>query len=285
MFVDSNKIIDLLPYYKKKLSGHYDEKEIENIFYHMTFFVFGWSKFELRFSDQRISESELLNQRKIVQRLLEFEPIQHIVGKVEFYNCFLSVNKHTLVPRPETEELVDLIVQNHQDEKCNILDIGTGSGCIPIAIGKVKKNWNIFAVDISSNALQLAKQNAKENKVHIEFAEMDILHSDFNFSSSFDIIVSNPPYVLHTDKKNMHANVLNFDPHTALFVEDENPLKFYKSIIDYALKHLVNNGWIYFEIHEAFGIEMVNLLSAKGFKNIQIIQDLQNKDRMISAQK
>ena len=285
MFVNSNDLSALLPYYKEKLKTLYDEKEIENIFHYMVFFVFGLSKIEIRTGTRRLSESELLTQRSIVKKLLNSEPIQQIVGKVEFFDCIFKVDANTLIPRPETEELVELILQNNPKENLNLLDIGTGSGCIPIVLKKNRVNWKISAIDISMGALKIAKENAIKNETKIDFRQDNILNSTHQFQTLFDIIVSNPPYVLASDKEQMAENVLKFEPHLALFVEDEDPLLFYRSILKYSEKNLAKNGWIYFEIHESFGKEMFKLMEKFKFKNIEIIKDLQGKDRMVLGQK
>ncbi|MFD1552804.1 peptide chain release factor N(5)-glutamine methyltransferase [Putridiphycobacter roseus] len=285
MFVNSNDLPALLPYYKIKLKALYDEKEIENIFHYMVFFEFGITKSEIRISTRRLSESELLNQRAIVKRLLTAEPIQHVVGKVEFYDSIIKVNNHTLIPRPETEELVDLILKEHGTPPLTLLDIGTGSGCIPIAIKKNRPLWAVSGLDISENALVIANENASSNKLAIDFIAEDILNPQQQPSVKYDIIVSNPPYVLVSDKEKMANNVLQFDPHLALFVSDEDPLLFYRSILNYSNLHLKVNGWIYFEIHESFGKEMNALLASFGYKNISVLPDLQGKDRMVIGQR
>ncbi|MGV6861741.1 MAG: peptide chain release factor N(5)-glutamine methyltransferase [Putridiphycobacter sp.] len=283
MFVKSNKLVDLLPYYLDKLDGIYGKKEIENIFYLVCDYKHQLSKVEVRMSSKKLSESELLLHRNIVKRLQKHEPIQHILGIVEFYGCPFKVNGDVLIPRPETEELVDLILNDLKNKQLNVLDIGTGSGCIPICLKKNNKNLKVSAVDISDSALEVARQNAKLNQVEIDFYQADVLKSELDFITQQDVIISNPPYVLDRDKKNMAQNVLNFDPHLALFVDDKTPLLFYKRIVYLAQKILNPSGIIYFEIHEEFGEAIYQLLQENGFTGVKIIKDLQGKDRMAKA--
>ncbi|MDA7803946.1 peptide chain release factor N(5)-glutamine methyltransferase [Crocinitomix sp.] len=282
MFVSSNRLVDLQPYFNEKLGSIYDQREIDNLFYLFIEAEFGLTKFEFKQSQQRLSESELLAVRSVVKRLQNNEPIQYVLGFTEFYGCKIKVNSNVLIPRPETEELVDLILKN-SDHNLSILDIGTGSGCIPIALKKTNPSFKIVGLDISGGAIELAKESADLNSVSIQFLERNILSDELSDLDKFDIIVSNPPYVLESDKKKMAENVLEFEPHLALFVADADPLLFYNRIADLGLKKLNSKGKIYFEIHENFGQQTKGLLEHKGFKNVKIIADLQGKDRMISG--
>jgi release factor glutamine methyltransferase len=281
MFVNSNKLIDLLPYYKDKLKDLYPISEIENIFYLVCDYKHDLKKIEISISDHHLSESELLMHRSIIKRLLTNEPIQHIIGEVEFYGLPFFVNSNVLVPRPETEELVDLILQEAPNKPLHILDIGTGTGCIPICLKSNLPNSIVTGVDVSKEALETAKKNATHNKVDINFLEKDILTSDLSDLPKQDIIVSNPPYVLESDKKQMSENVLDFDPHLALFVDDTTPLLFYKRITQLAQEKLKSNGILFFEIHENFSKETEALLTENGFYNVKTVQDMQGKDRMV----
>ena len=191
------------------------------------------------------------------------------------------MNSDVLIPRPETEELVDLILSESKNEKLNILDIGTGTGCIPISLKYSLSNATVTSIDVSTGALETAKKNSCLNNVDILFLEKDILIADLSNLPQQDIIVSNPPYVLESDKKIMSQNVLEFDPHLALFVDDSTPLLFYKRITELAKSKLNIGGKLYFEIHENFGSETENLLIENGFKNIKIVKDMQGKDRMV----
>lgn len=281
MFVNSNKLIDLLPYYKAKLKDTYPNSEIENIFYMVCDYKHGLNRINVSMADNHLSESELLMHRSIIKRLLTHEPIQHIIGEVEFYGFPFHVNSNVLVPRPETEELVDLILNLPPKNDANILDIGTGSGCIPISLKKNLPNTSITGIDVSNAALLVATENAKLNEVDVNFIEKDILNSDLSDIPNQDIIVSNPPYVLESDKLKMSQNVLDFDPHLALFVDDSTPLLFYARITQLATKKLNPNGKLFFEIHENFGSETAQLLLNSGFKDIKVIKDMQGKDRMV----
>jgi release factor glutamine methyltransferase len=281
MFVNSNQLIDVLPYYLDKLNAIYSKKEIENIFYTICDYKHGLSKIQVKMSNKRLSESELLMHRSIIKRLLIHEPIQHIIGEVEFYGLPFDVDNNVLIPRPETEELVDLIIQQHDIKTPTILDIGTGSGCIPISLKYNIPESKIYATDVSEKALSVAKKNAKKNNVNITFFLADILTEDLKTLPQFDIIVSNPPYVLESDKLQMSENVLNFDPHLALFVNDETPLLFYNRIVELS-KHLLKpSGKLYFEIHEQFGCKVKLLMENHQFKNISIIKDMQSKERIV----
>lgn len=282
MFVSSNRLVDLQPYFNEKLGSIYDQREIDNLFYWFIEAEFGLTKFEFKQSQQRLSESELLAVRSVVKRLQNNEPIQYVLGFTEFYGCKIKVNSNVLIPRPETEELVDLILKN-SDDNLSILDIGTGSGCIPIALKKTNPSFKIVGLDISGGAIELAKESADLNSVSIQFLERNILSDELSDLDKFDIIVSNPPYVLESDKKKMAENVLEFEPHLALFVADADPLLFYNRIADLGLKKLNSKGEIYFEIHENFGQQTKDMLEHKGYKNVKIIADLQGKDRMISG--
>lgn len=223
--------------------------------------------------------------QKALKRLKDNEPIQYILGDTEFYGLKFQVNKDVLIPRPETEELVDLIIKHvNKEQQRSILDIGTGSGCIAISLAKHLPNANVYALDVSSSALNVARKNADLNDVSIQFLENDILNG-FNIQSDLDIIVSNPPYVRHIEKEEMKANVLDYEPHLALFVENENPLEFYKAITEFASHNLNDNGLLFFEINEYLGNEMVTLLMDSGFKTVNLIKDLSGKDRIIKASK
>ncbi len=236
----------------------------------------------MRQSDKRLNESELLAFRQIVKRLQAHEPVQYILGKTEFYSCPILVNKHTLIPRPETEELVELVLKNTSGQD-RVLDIGTGSGCIPIALKKQQPDLTVVALDVSAAALQLARQSAELNGVTIQFIEHNILTHDLTDLPKFQHIISNPPYVLNADKAEMSNNVLDYEPHLALFVADDDPLLFYKRIATLAQQSLVNNGKLYFEIHEKYATELKNTLAHLNFSDIEILNDLQGKSRMAMA--
>ena len=216
-----------------------------------------------------------------VKRLLLNEPVQYIFGEEEFYGLTFKVSPSVLIPRPETEELVQLII-NENPSANSILDIGTGSGCIPISLKKHLPKAEVHAIDISEAALAIAKENAQNLDTDISFYQIDIL-SKPQLKNKFDIIVSNPPYVTEHEKTLMQHNVLDFEPHLALFVPNKEALKFYIAIADFALLHLSVSGKIYFEINEHFGTETADMLKEKGFKNVIVHKDFHEKNRMISA--
>ncbi|RZL40030.1 MAG: peptide chain release factor N(5)-glutamine methyltransferase [Pedobacter sp.] len=243
-----------------------------------------------------ISETDILKFKNILNDLSKGNPIQYVFGEAEFYGLKFKVNPSVLIPRPETEELVEWILEcckssgyNGLDgNEIDVLDIGTGSGCIPIALKKHMPNANVSALDISIEALATAKENAELNNLTVDFIEGDILnHSivqSFNHSK-LDVIVSNPPYIKEDEKPAMHKNVLANEPHIALFVSNENPLVFYTAIADFAKANLKINGLLFFEINEYLGKETMEMLASKGFVNIELRKDMQGKDRMILAKK
>ena len=236
-----------------------------------------------------ILDATLVSLKKIIGRLQKEEPIQYILGNTEFYGLPFLVDKNTLIPRSETEELVAWVLtevkhlQNKQKELISILDIGTGTGCIPISIANNISDLEISALDVSSKALKVAKKNALLNKVEINFIELNILETE-KLPQKYDIIVSNPPYVRALEKVEIKNNVLENEPHLALFVSDDNPLVFYSKIADLAKQHLSKNGLLFFEINQYLGKETVDLLKLKGFKNIELKKDFYGNDRMIKCQ-
>ena len=222
----------------------------------------------------------------IIAQLKTGMPVQYILGYTDFYGLTFRVDPSVLIPRPETEELVEWILRTIPlNNTQNILDIGTGSGCIPITLKHNIPDSNLFGIDISSIALQTAKHNAEVNKVNVTFIKADALNLNEPVIASqrYGVVVSNPPYVTMTDKQQMHHNVTDFEPHTALFVTDQNPLIFYKAIADFATRHLINGGYLFFEINESLGLETVEILNHKGFQNIELRKDMSGKDRMIKA--
>lgn len=214
------------------------------------------------------------------------KPIQHIIGTAHFMDLDFDVNEHVLIPRPETEELVRWILEDFEnnEESLRILDMGTGSGCIPISLGKNLKNANIHALDISLEALKVAKKNAELHQVEVQFIEADMLVNP-NIDLEFDLIVSNPPYVRDLEKKEMHGNVLNHEPHLALFVSDDDPLIFYRNIVLFCERHLKMSGCLYLEINQYLGKEMVALLQEHNFSEIELRKDMFGNDRMVKAVK
>jgi release factor glutamine methyltransferase len=214
-------------------------------------------------------------------------PFQYVLGKAYFYGINLSVSESVLIPRPETEELVHRIIKDWSREAPRIIDIGTGSGCIALALKKNLPHATVYAVDVSPDALAVARQNASDLDLHVEFMLADILEWDVVMDSSlkFDVGVSNPPYITPKEREDMEEHVLFYEPDIALFAPEESPLLFYQHIADFALKHLNDHGKLYFEINRYFGSEVVDLLRKKGFKNVQLIQDMQGADRMVEVSK
>ncbi len=272
---------------RESLQGKYPPEEIESFIFLIFNHLFGYSKIEILFNKNRILDhKETCFIQNCIDRLLNNEPIQYILGVTEFYGYPFKCRKGALIPRGETEELVHLILKENKDEKLRIIDLGTGTGCIPISIKKERKNAEVHAVDISDEALQLATENAKLNDTEIIFHQYDVLEKTWPLEKAyFDIIVSNPPYIRNSEKKEMEQNVLDFEPHLALFVTDNDPLLFYRAIAKKAADYLKEAGQLYFEINEAFGKETAELLNSLGFKSISIIKDLHNKDRIVKASK
>ena len=233
--------------------------------------------------DKLLSDEEISFINNAVNRLKQSEPIQYVLGFVEFADLIFKVDNRVLIPRPETEELVEWILSEIPNSNIDILDIGTGSGAIPISIKKRCPESNIYAWDISDDAIAVAKENARLNSVDINFKHVDILNYQPEENSCFDVIISNPPYVTESEKFLMQSNVLNFEPHTALFVPDNNPLLFYKTIAEFSIKSLKKGGMLFFEINEAFGKETVELLERYGFNHIILKKDISGKDRMVKA--
>lgn len=216
-------------------------------------------------------------------RLSACEPLQYVMGKTYFRDHLFQVNANTLIPRPETEELVDLVLR-HAPENASVLDVGTGSGCIPISLKLERPSLSVEAWDISAGALEMARQNANALKADIEFKQQDI----FEWSTSegnWDVIVSNPPYVTEEEKKEMANHVLDFEPHLALFVPNDDALKYYAALADFAKERLHTGGKLCLEINQYFGTQTMELLFRKGFQDVKLIKDFKGNDRMIVAQK
>ncbi|WP_141882971.1 peptide chain release factor N(5)-glutamine methyltransferase, partial [Flavobacterium psychrophilum] len=222
----------------------------------------------------------------VLLQLKEQKPIQYILGETQFFGLPFYVNENTLIPRPETEELVEWIIKENLKisslKNLKILDIGTGSGCIAISLAKNLPNASVFAIDVSDKALATAQKNAVLNEVDITFIEKNILQTE-DLNQEFDIIVSNPPYVRNLEKKEIHKNVLEYEPHLALFVEDNDSLLFYRKITELATRNLSNNGQLYFEINQYLGKETVELLEKYNFKNTTLKKDIYGNDRMIKV--
>ena len=275
-----------LKYIAEKLESIYVNSEVgkmaEMLLEHLT----GHKKNELSlYKDKELPNEQLEKLNNFLPRLLNHEPIQYVLNECWFYGLKFYVDKNVLIPRPETEELVDWIIRNLRFPfaELKILDIGTGSGCIAISLKRKLRKAEVWACDISKEALNVAKQNSLNLQAEINFVQLDFLNEEeTNPLPSFDIIVSNPPYVPQRDKATMQNNVLDFEPHTALFVPNENALIFYSAIIDFSKTHLKQNGAVYCEIHESLGEGRTALLNQKGFST-ELKKDMQGKDRMVKA--
>ncbi len=286
------KIKDLKQLFVSSLLDVYPTEEIQSFFNFVVEKHLKLSRIEVALQpDKEILEEVVLIFINAIQRLKNFEPIQYIIEETEFYGLPLFVNKNVLIPRPETEELVNWIVNDIQHKETTILDIGTGSGCIAISLAHQLPNAKISAIDISKDAIKIARQNSLSNKVNVNFMEVDILKFENskklqNYKASeFDVIVSNPPYVRALEKELMQSNVLKHEPEIALFVEDEDPLLFYKRIAQLSKDYLKSEGFLFFEINEYLGKDMIEMLIAEGFCQIEIRKDIFDKDRMIKCKK
>ncbi len=265
----------------------YEEPEAANIADWVMEFVTGWKKIDRVFNKTvplSNQQEQLLEQ--VTKQLLDHKPVQYALHEAWFYGMKLYVDENVLIPRPETEELVQWIITDQANNSTvSILDIGTGSGCIPVALKKTLPAAQIHACDVSTAALDVANRNASEQNTSIQFYQLNFL-SGIERSSlpTFDIIVSNPPYIPQKDKAAMSKVVLDYEPHLALFVDNDNALAFYEAIADFSREHLYRKGSVYMEIHESLGKEVLQLFSEKGFTNISLRKDMQDKDRMVKLQ-
>ena len=274
-----------------------DEQEIESFFFILTEYLHNLKRIDVALNpDFEISDAAIEKWNAILAQLQQEKPIQYITREAWFYGLRFEVNENTLIPRPETEELVEWIIESQKSkvksQKFEILDIGTGTGCIPISLKANLPHVNVSAIDVSEKALEVARRNAVSNKVEINFIQTNILEVEdlsqlqtpnFQLPTSFDIIVSNPPYVRNLEKEEIKKNVLDYEPHLALFVEDTDALLFYRKIAQLALKNLAPNGLLFFEINQYLGKETVELLENLGFKNIELKKDIYGNDRMVKS--
>ena len=264
-----------------------DEQEIESFFFILTEYLHNLKRVDLALNPNfELSDAEVEKWNIILADLQQEKPIQYITGEAWFYGLQFEVNENTLIPRAETEELVEWIIESQKSkvksQKFDILDIGTGSGCIPISLKANLPQANVSAIDVSEKALEVAKRNAVSNKVEINFIQTNILEVE-DLNQHFDVIVSNPPYVRNLEKEEIKKNVLDYEPHLALFVEDTDALLFYRKIAQLALKNLAPNGLLFFEINQYLGKETVELLQNIGFKNIELKKDMYGNDRMVKS--
>ena len=287
------------------LKNSQDEQEIESFFFILTEYLHNLKRVDVALNPNfELSDAAIEIWNTILTELQQEKPIQYITGEAWFYGLRFEVNENTLIPRPETEELVEFILKETSNfqlpaSSLNILDIGTGTGCIPISLKANVPQANVSAIDVSEKALEVAKRNAVLNKVEINFIQANILevedlsklpssisHHPSSIShhpSSYNIIISNPPYVRNLEKQEIKKNVLDYEPHLALFVEDTDALLFYRKIAQLALKNLTPNGLLFFEINQYLGKETVELLENLGFKNIELKKDIYGNDRMVKC--
>ncbi|MDC0204419.1 peptide chain release factor N(5)-glutamine methyltransferase [Flavobacteriales bacterium] len=272
------KVSNIVPHFKAELLGIAQEREVISWVYIVILHLLGYNRSDYIIHANKEITTEISDDiKQIIEELKRQKPLQYILGEVEFYGLKFKLNKHTLIPRPETEELVRWVLEEQFN---SALDIGTGSGCISITLAK-HSNATISAIDISEMALKVAKENAAINEVKIDFIQQNILQA--NSLQKVDVIVSNPPYVLESEKQKMKANILQYEPHLALFIADKEPLLFYKKIGNLAAKSLNCGGKLYFEINEQYGVEILEMLSKIGFVDIALKKDINDKDRMIKA--
>ncbi|MCO5934973.1 peptide chain release factor N(5)-glutamine methyltransferase [Mucilaginibacter sp. RB4R14] len=285
-------IKDVFLSFQQVLNQVYDDREIQSVALLVMEEITGMSRAKIKaFPEDNIPSEAAEKIQSILDELKTSKPVQYILGSTEFYGLNFLVTPATLIPRPETEELVEWVLESQKlkvksQKSVSILDIGTGSGCIAISIAKNLPGALVTALDISVDALHTAKQNAVINEVEVDFVHDDILHTKFEIKNSiFDIIISNPPYVTLEDKLQMHQNVTGFEPHKALFVPEHDPLIFYKAITDFAIRGLSDGGQLFFEINENFSKKIIELLSRKKFINIELRKDMSGRDRMVKAEK
>ncbi|MFD2890903.1 peptide chain release factor N(5)-glutamine methyltransferase [Flavobacterium chuncheonense] len=280
-------IKELKLYFINQLTSIHESNEIESFFFIIAEYLHNLKRIDIALqSDLEILDIDFEKWKAIIADLQREKPIQYITGETWFYGLPFEVNENTLIPRPETEELVEWILDTQKDKAksriLSILDIGTGTGCIPIAIKSNLPGANVAAIDVSEKALETAKRNAKSNEVDVHFMLKNILETE-NLEQQFDVIVSNPPYVRNLEKVEIKKNVLDFEPHLALFVEDDDALLFYRKIAQLALQNLASDGQLFFEINQYLGPDTVQMLENLGFNNIELRQDFKGNDRMIAC--
>jgi release factor glutamine methyltransferase len=287
MKVPTNLIKDIVNHYTEKILPIYGKEEASQLIWILTEHFFEVDRMKLaRNPELRITESEMLTIHFAVKELSKNKPVQYITGESEFSGCRFQLNSDVLIPRPETEQMVQMIVNyvsNNQAVK-RILDIGTGSGCIAVSLAKQLTHCEVFACDVSFSALELAASNAQLNKAEVNYFKFDLLNlTDTEELPVFDLIVSNPPYVTEKEKSQMQPNVLNYEPHLALFVTDDDPLLFYRKIALFAQKKLKSGGYMMLEINEMYGDDLKILLESFRFSEIEVLKDFHGKNRFVSA--
>ena len=286
MGVNIQTIKDIRFYLAKELEKIYQEQEISALANIIIKTVIGITKMhQLYMTEQIVTKRQAGRIIDICKELKTGKPIQYILGETSFYDCVIRVTSATLIPRPETEELVDLIIRENRGYQGTIIDIGTGSGCIAVALAANLPGAVVTGIDISDEAIRTARENAQLNNVRVSFVKGDVFSFDSERVDKAGIIVSNPPYIRNSEKQFMSKNVLDFEPHPALFVNDSDPLIYYRAILKLANKILKHRGRLYFEINEAMGKSMVQLLESSGYTEIQIVADINSKERIIKGTK
>jgi len=274
-----NTLFSLRNYFFEKLSSIYEKRELENMFFIALHHYLKINRADyISHPNQKISESDILKFVNLHKELAKEKPLAQILGEWEFYGLRFKINENVLIPRPETEEIVDIIINESKSKSVSIVDIGTGSGCIPITLKKHLPNSKVYATDISEEALNLAQQNAELNSVEINFIHHDIFTP---LAIKVDVIVSNPPYIHPDEKNNMKRNVLDYEPHLALFTPTDDSLVFYKRIAEIGKDVLTTDGKVFVEINENLGKETAAIFEKHNYQSISIIKDLQGKDRIV----
>jgi len=279
-------IKELKKEFTNNLAGRYPPEELQSFFNILSEKHLGLSRIEIALHPTlKVSKQNSEKFKEAYQRLKQFEPIQYIVGATEFYGLPFLVNKNVLIPRPETEELVAWIVAENKGRALEVLDIGTGSGCIAIALAHKLPEASVSGIDISKKALRVANQNALNNKVSVNFKKHDVLNlKKEHLNTTFNIIVSNPPYVREQEKSQLEPNVIKHEPSLALFVKDEDPLLFYRKIAQLSKKYLKPTGSLYFEINEYLSKELITMLKKEGFNKVLLRNDIFGKPRMLKCE-
>lgn len=277
-------IKDIRQYLSDELDGFFPEPEISAFTNIIIKTIFRFTKLHtLALPESPVSQKQCHEIIRICRDLKTGKPIQYVLGETNFYNCIIKVNSETLIPRPETEELVDLVIKENRGFMGTILDVGTGSGCIAVALAINLPGTAVTGIDISEKAVETARANASLNNTEMTFKKADIFSIDAYSAGNAGIIVSNPPYIRDSEKKDMSKNVLDFEPHNALFVPDSDPLVYYRAILNFARTVLNPGGKIYFEINEAMGNLMSELLMAHGYSGIEIVRDINGKERIVKG--
>ena len=284
MKMPNNKLSSVNQYFHLKLDSLYESNEVDSFFWILVNAELNLERLDyMKDPDLRMSESQLLSFITFTRRLAKFEPVQYIAGHTDFMGLNINVSPSVLIPRPETEELVNWVVSNVSLElPLEIIDVGTGSGCIALSLKNKLPNSYLTGVDVMRNALELAKENGELNNIHVDWKMRDALNMPHDVNK-YDVIVSNPPYVLDSEKSQMSDNVLKYEPHTALFVENEDPLLFYEAMSNWAYEGLKKEGKIFFEINEKYAPQIKEMLLECGFGNIEIKRDIFDKERMVMA--